>query len=299
MTRVTWNAWDITELVLSVIVEQSAEAAGREARVQALYAPEDARFIHLNPACGDAVTVTAADAELFSGRVERVAWDSDGMHLELVCLEPSALLAKNEVYRAFSGSPKAIATELCRLCALPVGSLWDKPGNVFLPPTGARSLLALLREVYGGACITESRAGALVVRPVGERTWVPETMGVHALRAAHSCEGMVTGASVVSAQGKTLAAVTQTEWETMVGPRRKVYTLVGAQSGAAEQALEHLHGMARTGQFELPGNPDLRCGDIVQLSLGQYGLGGAYRITWVAHRLEAGTFTTTLGVTGI
>ena len=42
----------------------------------------------------------------------------------------------------------------------------------------------------------------------------------------------------------------------------------------------------------------LRCGDTVRLDLGQYGLRGDYRIGWVAHRLEAGDFTTTLGVTG-
>lgn len=298
MMQVIWKDRDITGLVLSVVVEHAAETAGREARVQALYAPTDERFACLNPTCGDSVTVKAADAELFAGTVERVDWDSDGMHLELVCLEPSALLAKNEVYRAFSGTPKTIATELCRLCALPVGSLWDKPGTVFLPPTGARSLFSLLREAYGGDCITESHAGALVVRPMNERVWIPDNGGVRSLRAAHSCENAVTGAGVVSAQGKTLAAVTRPEWEAVFGPRRRVYHLVGAQSGAQAQALAHLAGMARTGQLELPGDAALRCGDTVRLDLGQYGLRGDYRIGWIAHRLEAGDFTTTLGVTG-
>ena len=95
-----------------------------------------------------------------------------------------------------------------------------------------------------------------------------------------------------------MASVTRPEWEAAFGPRRRVYSLVGAQSGAKAQALAHLTGMARTGQLELPGDAALRCGDTVRLDLGQYGLRGDYRIGWVAHRLEAGDFTTTLGVTG-
>ncbi len=299
MSRVVWKDRDITGLVLSVTVEHTLEAAGREARVQALCAPRDGQFAPLNPTCGDPVTVTAAGAELFAGRVERVEWDSRGTKLELVCLEPSALLAKNEVYRAFSGSPMAIATQLCRLCHLPVGSLWDKQGSVFLPPTCGKSLLALLREAYGGDCVLESRGGALVVRPVGERTHLPGSGGVYSLRAAHSCENAVTGACVISAQGQTLAQVTRPEWEDVMGCRRKVYTLVGAQSGAEAQAAAHLSALAQTGQLELPGDPALRCGDHLQLELGRYGLGGTYRIRWVAHRLEAGVFTTTLGVIGL
>ena len=151
MSSVIWKGRDITGLVLSVTVEHDLAAAGREARVQALCAPQDGRFAPLNPTCGDAVTVTAAGAELFAGRVERVEWDSAGTRLELVCLEPSALLANNEVYRAFSGRPADIAAQLCRLCGLPVGSLWDKPGSVFLPPTCGKSLLALLREASRAA----------------------------------------------------------------------------------------------------------------------------------------------------
>ena len=54
-----------------------------------------------------------------------------------------------------------------------------------------------------------------------------------------------------------------------------------------------------SGTLVLPGDPALRCGDDLQLALGQYGLGGTYRIRWVQHRLEAGTFFTTLGVMGV
>ncbi len=299
MSSVVWNGRDITGLVLSVTVEHILASAGREARVQALCAPRDGRFAPLNPTCGDPVTVTAAGAELFAGRVERVEWDSEGTRLEMVCLEPSALLAGNEAYRAFSGSPAAIATQLCRLCDLPVGSLWDKPGSVFLPPACGKSLLALLREAYGGDCVLESRGGALVVRPVGERTHIPSLGGVYSLRAAHSCENAVTGACVISPQGQTLAQAVRTEWEDRIGIRRRTYLLVGAQSGAEGQALGHLSGMEQSGQLVLPGDPALRCGDDLQLDLGQYGLGGTYRIRWVRHRLEAGAFTTTLGVMGV
>lgn len=299
MSSVIWKGRDITGLVLSVTVEHDLAAAGREARVQALCAPQDGRFAPLNPTCGDAVTVTAAGAELFAGRVERVEWDSAGTRLELVCLEPSALLANNEVYRAFSGRPADIAAQLCRLCGLPVGSLWDKEGSVFLPPTCGKSLLALLREAYGGDCVIESRGEALVVRRPGAQTHIPGSGGVYSLRAAHSCENAVTGACVISPQGQTLAQAVQTEWEARIGPRRRAYVLEGAKSGAEGQALGHLAGVAQSGTLVLPGDPALRCGDDLQLALGQYGLGGTYRIRWVQHRLEAGTFFTTLGVMGV
>jgi hypothetical protein len=203
------------------------------------------------------------------------------------------------VYRAFSGRPADIAAQLCRLCGLPVGSLWDKPGSVFLPPTCGKSLLALLREAYGGDCVIESRGEALVVRRPGAQTHIPGSGGVYSLRAAHSCENAVTGACVISPQGQTLAQAVQPEWEARIGPRRRAYVLEGAKSGAEGQALGHLAGVAQSGTLVLPGDPALRCGGDLQLALGQYGLGGTYRIRWVQHRLEAGTFFTTLGVMGV
>ncbi len=299
MTRITWNAQDITQLVTLVTVEQSMAAAGREARLCAIYAPGDSRFSLLNPACGDAVAVEAEGTALFSGTIERVEWDSQSMLLTMICFESSSLLAKNEVYRAFSGTPKEIATALCRACGLPVGSLWDKPGRLFLPPACGRTLFSILREAYGEQCITESREGALVVRQAGTEQYDLHSGGVFSLQSAHSCEGVVTGASVISAKGSTLAAVTQPQWEAQYGLRRRVYTLTGAQSGAAAQARGHLTGPGYTGTMVLPGDPAIRCGALVNPDQGAYGLGRQSIIQRVAHRLEAGVFTTTIGMVSL
>lgn len=296
MTRITWKTQDITHLVTLVTVEQSMVAAGREARIGAIYAPGDSRFSLLNPACGDAVAVTAGGTTLFSGTIERVEWDSQSMLLTMICFEPSSLLAKNEIYRAFSGTPKEIAAALCHACKLPIDSLWDKPGKLFIPPSCGRTMFSILREAYGEHCITESKDGALVVRPVGAESYDLHYGAVFSLTSAHSCENLVTGASVISAKGETLAAVTQPQWESDYGLRRRVYAQTGAQSQAAAQAQQHLIAPAFTGEMVLPGDPDIRCGAFVTPNQGMYGLGRQYMIQRVLHRLESGIFTTTIGM---
>lgn len=296
MTCITWKNADITHLVTLVTVEQSMTAAGREAQICALYIPDDSRFASLNPACGDAVAITAGDHTLFTGFVERVEWDSQSMLLTMICFEASSLLAKNEVYRTFYGSPKEIATALCRICDLPIKDLWDKPGKRFIPPSCGRTLFSLLREAYGNDSVVESSDGALVVRQTGTEEYALHKDAIFSLESAHDCDKLVTGAAVISAQGKELASVTQDQWESRYGIRRRVFALVGSQSQAIGQAQSHLTAPAYTGTMILPGDPGIRCGALVKPEQGAYGLCDQYLIRRVVHKLEAGVFTTTIGM---
>lgn len=296
MTRVSWKGRDITDLVTLVTVEHHMDAAGREALVNALYAPGDSRFALLNPACGDAVTISAGNQTLFSGSIERLSWDTDSLTLTMVCQEPSALLAKNEVYRAFSGTAKEITAALCRICGLGVGQLWDKPGTLWVPPSCGRTLFSVLKEVYGPRCITESDGDALTVRQAGTRSYRLHCDEALALDSDHSCDGLVTGAAIISARGSTLASAVQPQWEETFGLRRRVYALSGSSSQAQEQAKACLTPPAYTGRLLLPGDPLLPCGALVTPDRGDYGLAGEYLIRWVLHRLEAGVFTTEVGM---
>ncbi len=296
MTCITWKDTDITHLVTLVTVEQSMAAAGREARICALYVPEDPRFTILNPACGDAVAITAEDHSLFTGFVERVEWDSQSMLLTMICFEVSSLLAKNEVYRTFYGTPKEIATALCQICDLPIKDLWDKPGKRFIPPSCGRTLFSLLREAYGDDCVVESSNGALVVRQTGTEQYPLQNETIFSLESAHSCEHVVTGAAVISAKGKELAVVRQPQWESLYGVRRRVYTLAGVQNQAFSQAQAQLTPPDYTGTMVLPGDPDIRCGSFAMPEQSAYGLCHRYLIRRVVHKLEAGVFTTTIGM---
>lgn len=297
MTRVTWKQQDITHLVTLVQVEHTLTAAGREARIRAVCVPDSDGLLLLNPACGDAVSVAVGAQTLFSGTVQRAEWDSQLGLLTLLCLEPSALLVCNEVYRAFSGTAKEIATALCHLCDLPVGQLWDKPGQCFIPPSCGRSLHAILRQAYGQDCVVESRGGALVVQPTGTKAYALGSDGMLALSTAQSCENVITAATVISATGEVTAAVHRPDWEALYGPRRKVY----AQSGslAEAQAAAQLFGPAHTAQLVLPGDPTLACGHHVLPDAALYGLSRQYLIRRVLHRLEGGIFTTTVGMVSV
>ena len=297
MTRVIWKERDITHLVTLVQVEQTLTAAGREARIRAVCLPQSENLSLLNPACGDAVSVAVGAQTLFSGTVQRAEWDSQSGLLTMLCLEPSALLVCNEVYRAFSGTAKEIATALCHLCDLPVGQLWDKPGQCFIPPACGRSLHAILRQAYGQDCVVESQGGALVVQPTGTKTYALRGDGMLSLASAQSCEDVITAATVISATGEAIAAAHRPDWEALYGPRRKVYAQNGSLAEA--QAASRLLGPAHTAQLVLPGDPALACGHHVLPDADLYGLCRRYLIRRVLHQLEGGIFTTTIGMVSV
>lgn len=296
MIRVMWKETDVSRLMTLVTVEQTLTGAGKEARLQGIYAPDRPAFALLNPLCGDPVTVEAKGVLLFSGSVERVEWDSEGLLLTLICFEPSALLAKNEAYRAFSGSPKEVAAQLCRLCGLPLHRGWDKPGRVFLPPARGYSLLQLLRQAYGNDCVLHWQPEGLTIAQAGKEAFLLPEDGILSLSAAHDCQRTVTGAAVISAKGKTLATAALPELETRLGPRRRVYALVGAQAQANAQAQSCLTAPDYTGTLLLDGHPEAKCGLRMEARLGAWGLQGTYLLHRVLHRLEGGIFTTTIGV---
>lgn len=296
MTQILWQSRDITGLVVSATVEQTLSAAGREAILTAVYAPGDSRFSLLNPACGDGVVIYQEGTVLFRGKVERVSWSSDSLAVTLICYDVSSLLAKNEFYRAFSGTPSQIAATLCTLCGLPIGSLWAKSGRFWIAPSCGRTAFSVLQEVYGNQCVTESQNGAVMIRQQGAALYTLRTEAPFSISAAHSCEALVTGASVISGAGKVKAAVYQAGLEAQYGRRRQVFSLNGSQRGAAEQARARLNSLSRTGQITIPGDTGVRCGARIQPDKGSFGLAGSYLIASVLHSIRAGSFTTTIGM---
>lgn len=296
MTQILWNDRDVTDFTTNVTVEQNVSAAGREAVLSLIYAPEDSRFSLLNPACGESVTVVQMGETLFHGLIERAAWSSDGCAVTLICYDASSRLAKNSLYQAFSGTPAQIAARLCQLCGLVSGSLWNKAGLCWIPPACGRSAFSLLREAYGNECVVETRKDAVTVRPLGATQYVLRTDSLFSVSAANSCEGMITGVSVISGAGAVKASVRQTQLEAQYGQRRQAVSLSGSQSGAAAQARSRLTGLARSGQITIFGDPAVVCGARIQPDKGSFGLSGNYLITSVTHRIQAGIFTTTMGM---
>ena len=67
MIRVMWKETDVSRLMTLVTVEQTLTGAGKEARLQGIYAPDRPAFALLNPLCGDPVTVEAKGV-LLTGR---------------------------------------------------------------------------------------------------------------------------------------------------------------------------------------------------------------------------------------
>ena len=295
--RVYINGTEVTSVVTEVLLDRSLEMAGAELRLRAVCAPQDRFLPKLNPGWGDAATVRYEGAALFSGRVQRVRYDAERLTLELVCLEQTALLARNEVYGPLEGAPAQVARTLIAAAGLRSGTLWAKGGTVRLPPTCRRSCLAGIRAAYGGQCFTEERDGAVDVLRPGDRRYTLRGGQLLGLRAENSVEDLVTGAEVRGGTGALLAQTADAGWERQFGRRRTVRALEGAQSGAAGQAQAALRGAVRQAEAVLWGDPEARCGAVVTLDQGLYGAAGSYLIRRVLHRAWDGLFTTTLGLT--
>ncbi|MBR5390973.1 MAG: hypothetical protein IK141_06740 [Clostridia bacterium] len=158
---------EITGLCTRVIVDKNMDAAGAEARVRAVCAPEDSKLPRIEPNCGDRLTVEDEGTVVFFGRAENVRYDASALLLEIECLDPAARLTKSECRSAYRGTAAEITRQICRECGLETGTVWENGAETRLPACAGRSAFHAIRRLYDGACVVDFENGAVVVRPKG------------------------------------------------------------------------------------------------------------------------------------
>jgi len=233
---------------------------------------------------------------LFDGYIERLSFSSDSLCITMLCFDRSSLLAKNEVYRAFYGTPAAIAAKVCGLVGLECGSLWHKSGSLYLPPSCGCTAFSVIRRAYGQQCVVETQNGRVVIFAPGQDSFTLRSAVLLQAEARHSTEDMVNRAVILGYKNRVEASAEHSGDIVSYGLRQRCYTLSGARAGASSQAADHLQRLQQQASVTLLGNTAARCGARVTMDSPAYGVSGEYLITAVTHRVSGGLFTTTLGM---
>lgn len=187
--RIWLNEREITGLCTRVIVDKNIDAAGAEARIRAVCAPEDSRLPGIDPACGDQVTVEEDGETVFAGWVKTVKYDAAALMLVIECRDPAALLARWECREAYKGTAAGITRQICRECGLEAGEIWETEGELRLPAAAGRSAFHAIRKLYDGGCVVDFRDGAVNVRPAGEYRGVLQSGRLCGLTAGNAADG--------------------------------------------------------------------------------------------------------------
>jgi len=296
MIRVMRKGLDHTGLAISCRIERSLLAAGGEARVGFICAPRDRYLPKLNPACGDTVEIFWDETPLFSGTAEGAQFSSDGMCVTLTCFDAASMLAKNELYAAFSGTPEAIAGKVLAALGIKAGEIWAAGGGMFIPASCAQSGLSILQQAYGGRCAVAWNGGKVDILEPGAREIALSEQTLLSGTASVSVGQMVNRAVVIGYKGRKDGMAEHGGDIEAFGLRQRVFGLSGARNSTRNQAQSHLRGEARTAQAHLLGGMAAMCGDSLRLEWPEYGLEGRWLVTAVLHQVQAGVLETTLGL---
>lgn len=290
---------EITGLCVQVLLEKDADAAGMEARVQVMCAPEEEQLPRLNPSCGETLSVWEEEALLFTGQVETIRYDAAALTLTLQCFDPAARLARCQCYGPLKGKPGEIAAALCRECGLEPGYM--APGDGKQTRLGAlcgRSAFRAIRQIYGSGYVVECRDGRVCVAAVGESRAVLETGKLLALTARSSAEEAINRVCICG-RGELLEEAVDGESLKQQGLRQKTETAQPGYETLREQAEAGLKGLSREAQVTLEGLYPVRCGQRVTLEKPLAGAWGDYTVSSVRLCCRGGRKTTELGLTGI
>lgn len=297
--RVWLEEREITGLCTRAAIDKTIDGAGAEAEIQLVCAPEDSQLPRLDPACGQWVTVEEAGETLFSGRVERVSYDAAALQLTLLSFDPASLLAKNHCRGPYSGTPEAIARQLCGECGLEAGTVWAGDGReVQLSAASGRNCYRAIRSLYDDRCVVAYEQGKVQVYPQGQSRAVLESGRLMGLTARNTAEEAVTRVQVYSG-GRLAAEVTDEAGVAELGLRCRTEYLSMAYETALEQARAGLKGVSRQGRLTLTGRSPVKCGQVVALDKPLMGVYGEYQVTQVTWCWEKGLATTELGVVSL
>ena len=294
--RVWLETTEVTGLCTRVTVDKEAAAAGAEAEVVLVCAPEDSRLPRLDPACGQWVHVRQEGALLFTGRVEQVSYDAAKLALTLLCYDPASLLAKNHCRGPYIGTPAHIVRQLCQLCGLEPGEIWEGDGQtVQLNTACGRSCYRTLRSLYGDNCVVEYRDGRVNVYPPGGQATVLTGGQLVGLTSRNTARETVTRVRVYS-NGSVVAQCTDEGGLLQLGLRSRDEYRSAEYATAEEQARAGLRREARQARLIFTGRSPVKCGQLVTLDRPLMGVYGTYLVTQVTWNCESGLLTTELGV---
>lgn len=297
--RVWLDDTEITGLCTRVTVDKEAAAAGAEAEVMLVCAPMDSRLPRLDPACGQWVHVRQEGELLFTGRVEQVSYDAARLALTLLCFDPASLLAKNHCRGPYTGTPAQITRQLCQLCGLEPGEIWEGDGRtVQLSASCGRSCFRTVRSLYDEACVVEYSRGRVNVYPLGGRQAVLSSGQLVGLTARNSAREAVNRVRVYSG-GKLAAQHTDESGLLQLGLRSRDEYLSLQYPSAQDQAKAGLRSEARQARLTFTGRSPVKCGQRVALDRPLMGVYGTYLVTQVTWRCEKGLTTTELGVVSL
>ena len=294
--RVWLDRTEVTGLCTRVTVDKEAAAAGAEAEVVLVCAPMDSRLPRLDPACGQWITLRQDEELLFTGRVEQVSYDAARLALTLLCFDPASLLAKNQCRGPWRGTPASITRQLCQLCGLEPGDIWEGDGQeVYLSAACGRSCYRTIRSLYDDACVVEYSDGRVNLYPMGARQAVLSSGQLVGLTARNSAQEAVNRVRVYS-NGQLAAQHTDEAGVLQLGLRSRDEYLSLQYASAAQQAKAGVAGETRQARLTLTGRSPVKCGQVVTLDRPLMGVYGRYLVTQVTWTCEKGLITTELGV---
>ncbi len=294
--RVWLENTEVTGLCIRVTVDKEAAAAGAEAQVVLVCAPMDSRLPRLDPACGQWVSVRQGGELLFTGRVEQVSYDAARLALTLLCYDPASLLAKNHCRGPYTGTPAQITRQLCQLCGLEPGDIWEGDGRaVQLSASCGRNCYRTIRSLYDDTCVVAYSDGRVHVYPLGQQQAVLSSGQLVGLTARNTAQDAVTRVRVYSG-GKVAAQCTDEEGILQLGLRSRDEYLSLQYPSAQEQAKAGIQRVARQARLILTGRSPVKCGQLVTLDKPLMGVYGTYLVTQVTWMCEKGLTTTELGV---
>ena len=297
--RVWLEDTEVTGLCTRVTVDKEAAAAGAEAEVVLVCAPEDSRLPRLDPACGQWIRVRQEGEPLFTGRVEQVSYDAARLALTLLCYDPASLLAKNHCRGPYTGTPAQIARQLCRECGLEPGEIWEGDGQrVQLSAACGRNCYRTLRNLYDDACVVEYSEGRVNVYDPGGQTTVLTGGQLVGLTSRNTAQEAVTRVRVFSG-GKLAAQYTDETGLLQLGLRCRDEYRSMRYASAMEQAQAGIKGESRQARLAFTGKCPVKCGQLVTLDKPLLGVYGTYLVVQVTRKCENGLATCELGVVSL
>lgn len=259
-------------------------------------APADTYFLKLSLAVGHVVRLLDdSDAEVFLGTIHELERTPDTV--TLTAYDPGIYLARNELYGVFCGSGADIVRAVAAQLDLAVGTVDTAPGRHSIVTYAGQTAFSILRQVVGaGREICLSGGVLSVIKQTANRYDVTADQILEVSSRA-SIRQMVNTSVVTDYKARTLATARRAADLAAYGQFQAVLLKDGTDP--AEQAAAALQGRLLSADVTLFGNLGYRCNDAVIVSHNDWGLEGAYLITAVSHRWEAGLFTTELTLEGL
>lgn len=288
---------DVTIAAKAVTLQKARTEAAATLTAELWTAAGDAWFLKTALAVGDGVVFAGAGGTaLFRGAVHQL--ERTPHSVLVTAYDRGVYLTRNELYGAFYGTGEAIVRQVAARLGIAVGAVDAQSRVQAITARSGDSAFAILRRAAGEDRQIRMDGEALTVtRGSGEAA----TLGAERFLSVESACGigeMVNRCVVLKAGGAPLATAENAGDLAAYGQFQSVVTLNGALTQAAQQAQSALRGRTMTAQAVVLGDGALRCGGRVRVERPEWGLSGLYTLTAVAHRWQAGQYTTALTMEG-